>query len=329
VFFNTNQGESIMDGLLTLIDFETTSKFKDEARATEIGMIALDFNFKEVARFETLIRPPTMPSRAAQEVSGISSSMLLGAQPFSSYWPEIAPFLSNRILVAYNANFDMQILANELNAMQLALYPPAICAYRMADRCFPKSMAGDHKLPTLTRYFGIEHDAHEALGDVLATAELLKIMLKKFPHENELIVQAATNLVPISIPEKLAIPVLLRSDVSGQSKIGDQPTDPPYPVQPVRDLNEIKQIAKSVVASNKPYVALTGNPSMGKIKFAEMAKKLGLEYSRNPVGKRVTALLVVGIEEIGQTKIHDANKHGVPIINNYEWIAMCDLSLTS
>lgn len=35
----------------------------------------------------------------------------------------------------------------------------------------------DHKLPTLCEKFGIEHNAHDAMGDVLATVELTRRML--------------------------------------------------------------------------------------------------------------------------------------------------------
>lgn len=35
----------------------------------------------------------------------------------------------------------------------------------------------DHKLPTLCQKFGIEHNAHDALGDVLATVELARRLM--------------------------------------------------------------------------------------------------------------------------------------------------------
>jgi len=312
--------QSTFPGLITLLDFETTGKYAESARATEIGMVAWDDSLNEVARFETLIRPPFNPGKEAQVRSGITEAMLSHANPFHDYWPDIAPFLDGRILVAYNSNYDVQILANELTAMHLEFYPPAVCAYRMAARVFPKSMAGDHKLPSLTQYFGIKHDAHVALGDVLATGELLKLMLHQFPHEVQHFLAAEQRLERIKLPTKTGVKPINRHDVLGKKELenGVQAASALEKLE-VRGIETLTTIAKSLLAGNKLYIALTGNPSQGKALFAEQAKSVGFEYSRNPVGKRVTALLVVGVEETGQTKIFDAQQKGVSIVNDSEW----------
>ncbi len=311
--------KSTLPGLITVIDFETTGRVATAARATEIGMIALDESLNEVARYQTLIRPPIKSDPQAARTSGITDSMLKSALPFADYWPDIVPFLDGRILVAYNTGFDMQILANELAAMSREAYPPAVCAMKMAMRVFPKSMAGDHKLPTLAEHFNLHHDAHEALGDVLVTAELLKIMLAQAPHEYNEFQKAAQQLESVIRSNKPAAQPLLRSDVAKKLPSASMSNRLQTASQEVREVETLKNIAKEMISQGKPYIVLTGTPSTGKENFSKEAVQVGFEYKETAAGKTKVALLVVGVSDSGDTKKISAQKNGVPIVNDAEW----------
>ena len=59
---------------------------------------------------------------------------------------------------------------------------------------------------------------------------------------------------------------------------------------------------------------------MGKEAFASELLKVGFEYAIGPIRKTMTAFLVIGTSEIGQSKINDARQHGIPIFSNADFL---------
>jgi NAD-dependent DNA ligase len=147
-------------------------------------------------------------------------------------------------------------------------------------------------------------------------------MIEHSQVEKEKIVQASKLIQSLKHPEKVAKKPVTRDSIIDPGYLQRSGLTSTPSALEVRSNSELKLLAKSLLSGSKRNIALTGTPSMGKESFAQMALKIGFEYSRNPVGKRYTALLVVGIAETGQTKIHDANQNGVPVVNDSEWIAL-------
>ena len=311
---------SNLDGFITVIDFETTSIVPGEARAVEIGLVALDSKLNVISTFETIINSPIPSNPFAERVSKISNSMKEQARPFNDYWPTIAPFFNDRVLVAHNASYDLQVLANELRAIGEIELPPIVCTLKMAQRVYPTSMAGNHKLESLAAYFKIDFNSHQALDDALATTELLKIMLHEKPTELRVFVEATKSLRAFQSKGIKEIPPVTRMDLVNSDISLAQTKLKATPAQALRSDSELLSIVGKIRSGSKSVVALTGTPSVGKIDFTRMASEIGLSYSRNPVGKTVTALLVVGIDETGQTKLFDAKKYSIPVLSDEEWI---------
>jgi DNA polymerase III epsilon subunit-like protein len=84
---------SPMDGLLTILDFETTSL--ENPFAIEIGMIAVDENLQEISRYESVIKPPIDVSKKILGMTRLTSAQLETAPTFEDLWPDIHKFFRN------------------------------------------------------------------------------------------------------------------------------------------------------------------------------------------------------------------------------------------
>ena len=305
-------------GNLTLIDFEATERDPLLARATEIGLIALDDDLNEVARYSTVIQPPVKMHSKAQEISKISDADIARAHPFEDYWPDIHPFLDERILVAHNAKYDMGVLASEFRAMSLDYQIPALCTYEMSQRTL-KGITKNLQLGTICAHFGIEFNAHQALDDALAAGSILRKMLEMRPSEKELIDYLDNN--------RVSIPAPIGRAMSATPRDLDNPFVPiPIPINVVnvgpRSLSDSEVIAAATRIRNtgRKQVCLTGEPSMGKEVFSSELLQVGFEYAIGPIRKTMTAFLVIGTSEIGQSKINDARQHEIPIFSNADFL---------
>jgi DNA polymerase III epsilon subunit-like protein len=89
-----------MDGTLTILDFETTSL--ENPYAIEIGMIAINKNLEEIARYESVIKPPAEVGKKILGMTRLTSAQVYSAPVFEDLWPDIHPFLSNRIDCPFN-----------------------------------------------------------------------------------------------------------------------------------------------------------------------------------------------------------------------------------
>lgn len=173
--------EQRLPGVVTVIDFETTG-LEREARATEVGVIALGDDLQPVARFATLLCPPIPPGEGALRVSGLTLAQLATAPAFEEVWPLLHPFISGRVLVAHNADFDENILRNELAAMSLWHGRFAtVCTLQGAEGALPG--LASYRLGALVSALGLpEYGAHTALEDCQAALALMTYLYERSPH---------------------------------------------------------------------------------------------------------------------------------------------------
>jgi DNA polymerase III subunit epsilon len=107
----------------------------------------------------------------ATHIHGISAGDVLDAPDFADIGDYLLEMLSGRVLVAHNASFDMRFLHSELQRARYEIpsRPTALCSMKWAGR-----MIGAAKLSHCCEALGISlANAHSALGDAHATAELL------------------------------------------------------------------------------------------------------------------------------------------------------------
>ncbi|OMB88077.1 exonuclease domain-containing protein [Mycolicibacterium conceptionense] len=153
-----------------VIDFETTGVVPERTdRVVEVGIVLTDGTGRIEDEWTTLVNPHR--DLGPTNIHGIVAADVADAPVFAEISDHILAMLVGRIVVAHNASFDMRFLHREL---QLAHYtiterPAALCSMKWAGR-----MMGAAKLAHCCEALGISlAEAHSALGDAYATAELL------------------------------------------------------------------------------------------------------------------------------------------------------------
>jgi DNA polymerase III epsilon subunit family exonuclease len=169
----------------TVVDVETTGLSTDRGdRVCEIGMVRIRGG-AVMETFGTLVDPTVPVSAGAYAVNGISPAMLAGAPLFPDVLPRVAAMLSDAVLVAYNAPFDVGFLNNEfLLAGRPALGNRVVDALALARQLIP----GRPRYPqaSVAALLGISYPVrHRAMEDAMVTAKILMhflSMLKAFGH---------------------------------------------------------------------------------------------------------------------------------------------------
>ena len=157
----------------TAIDFETANY-----RPTSICSVGL-VRVRQgqiVERIHRLVRPTPnyYVRRFTEEIHGIGFEDTCDQPAIPQVWAELARCLEGFPLVAHNKAFDERVLRETLQAYGLP-WPdyPFLCTLQASRRLFPKSQIGDHRLPTVCRYLGIEFSHHhDALADAEGCAQI-------------------------------------------------------------------------------------------------------------------------------------------------------------
>lgn len=160
---------------ILVVDLETTGfASKSTDRIVEIGIVELNGKFEPVAHWSTLVNPKR--DAGPRHIHGIESKWLTNAPSFEEIAHPLLDLLENSIVVAHNANFDVNFLVSEFERAGLTWEPDddsvvdtlALAKWVLGER---QSL----KLPDLCQHFGIANEReHAALSDALATGELLK-----------------------------------------------------------------------------------------------------------------------------------------------------------
>jgi exodeoxyribonuclease-1 len=187
-------------------DFETSSSNKHWGQIIQIGAILTNDNLEELDRYEARCRlsPSIIPEAMALIVNKSSPKMLKGAN-LSHYemirqFVEILKRWGKATYIGYNSiDFDEEFLRNTL--FQTLEYPyltstngnnrgDLLNLARAANLYYPNTLKNSisdkgnavYKLDQMAPLNGIEHsDAHSAIGDVIATLGIAKIITKKAP----------------------------------------------------------------------------------------------------------------------------------------------------
>ena len=178
---------------LTVFDTETTG-IEDNDRIIQLGAIKYDETKKTQTKsdiYKKFFDPgKTEISEGASEAHGLTKEILLNehnARPIGESLKEFnGSFTKNRLLVAYNAKFDIDKINHEIDLYNRSYKSKGIidkkerCValdpYLSLQRIHPY-VGARKKLGLQYRFLfckGIEGHAHDALDDVKATADILK-----------------------------------------------------------------------------------------------------------------------------------------------------------
>jgi len=160
----------------TAIDVETANEQYDSLCA--LGIIVVD-NGVIVDERSYRIRPRALRvSVINQQIHKLTESDLLHAPEISDVWRDIHPLFADRILVAHNASFDMEVLPRSLRGYGIN-FPRAkyLCSLKLAAKAFPGLHS--YQLKDLATHFGIALNHHDAMSDAKACAAITLSSLPK------------------------------------------------------------------------------------------------------------------------------------------------------
>lgn len=160
-----------------VVDVETTGLSPRSDRVVEIALVRVEGG-RVVDEWATLVDPGRDPGPTF--IHHITADMLSGAPSFADIAGEVLFRLDGAVAVAHNARFEEGFIAQEFARVGISTAPlPAVCTQRLARQILA---APNFQLLSCCTVYGIElHDAHTALGDTRATAQLLTRLLTHAP----------------------------------------------------------------------------------------------------------------------------------------------------
>ena len=168
----------VQDPRLVLLDTETTGLREDD-EILEVAAVAGD----GTVLVDTYVKPARKAAwPEAQAVNGISPAMVATAPGWGQVWPGLAEALTGKLLVIYNADYDLRMLAQASAAAGVAHSEPWAgtgCAM-LAGAVFVGDWRDDRqswrwqKLGALAQRLGLPATPHRALGDTLGTLAILR-----------------------------------------------------------------------------------------------------------------------------------------------------------
>ncbi|MBO0900116.1 DEDD exonuclease domain-containing protein [Cellulomonas sp. zg-ZUI22] len=196
-------GTPLRDVTFVVVDLETTGGRATEDAITEIGAVKVRGG-EVLGEFQTLVDPGGPVPPFIQVLTGITTSMLVGAPTIAQVLPSFLEFARGSVLVAHNAPFDVGFLRAAAARLDRP-WPgfPVVDTVRLARRVVLRDEAPNHKLSTLAALFGAQVTPnHRALSDARATVDVLHALLGRLAplgvtHLEDL--ATATDPVPADV----------------------------------------------------------------------------------------------------------------------------------
>ncbi len=182
----THKGESLLtcEASYVAIDLETTGLDSHFDEIIEIAAVCMQ-DGQEIDRFQTLVKPSYEISDFITDLTGITNDMLADAPNIRDVLPQFLTFVGDNVLVAHNANFDINFLYdNAQECLDMPLTNNFLDTMRLS-RWLYRDLP-NHKLQTILDYLNITNEtAHRALSDATCTAISYEHM-KSHVQENQI-----------------------------------------------------------------------------------------------------------------------------------------------
>ena len=160
-----------------VVDVETSGFHPPIAEIVEVAIVHVDVTGQVTGSWDSLLRPEG--GVGATRVHGITREMVERAPRFEDVGLALHGLLADRVVVAHNLAFDAKFLVAGFE--RIGVSSPEIaggaCTLRTSQAVLP---GPSFKLLDCCEVAGIDlTNAHSALGDALATAELLGYFLAR------------------------------------------------------------------------------------------------------------------------------------------------------
>lgn len=158
----------------TVIDVETSGLDPCTSEILEIAAIKVRNNV-EIDRYHSYIRPVGTISPSASEVNGLTWSKLYDKPYLEEIQQHFFNFIGDDILVGHNIGFDIRFIQTRCEKY---LQNKCFDTLKWSRLAFP--YAPDYKLDTLRHALNLHGDSHTALGDCIATHQLLQCIANSY-----------------------------------------------------------------------------------------------------------------------------------------------------
>ncbi len=162
-----------------VVDIETTGISSEQSEIIEIGAIRVK-NHEIIETFNVLIKASApLPSFIVQ-LTGIDDALLEkeGIDATTAF-SQFLLFVEDAIIVGHNVNFDINFLYDHiLDRLGVVLCNDYIDTLRLSRKYLGRRIS-NHKLGTLTSYFGFTYDgAHRGLADCHFTYQVYNALME-------------------------------------------------------------------------------------------------------------------------------------------------------
>jgi DNA polymerase-3 subunit epsilon len=165
--------------LYCIVDIETTGGNATSARIIEIAIVKFD-GIDVVSTYSTLINPRSKVPPFISKLTGISDKMLIDKSFFEDVADDILEFTEDCCFVSHPIKMDYEFVQKEFSRIGLSFERETLCTMQLTKKFF--SNLDHYSLKSLCEKFDIKnHYPHRALGDAMATTELLKYIIKINP----------------------------------------------------------------------------------------------------------------------------------------------------
>ncbi|MGN8245358.1 DEDD exonuclease domain-containing protein [Cellulomonas soli] len=173
-------GTPLHEVTFVVVDLETTGGTPADCEITEIGAVKVRGG-QVLGEFQTLIDIGGPVPPYIQVLTGITTSMLVGAPRLAEVLPSFLEFAGDAVLVAHNARFDIGFL--KVAAARTGHPWPGnrvVDTVPLARRAVLRDEVPNHKLSTLAALFhATVTPDHRALSDARATVDVLHALLAR------------------------------------------------------------------------------------------------------------------------------------------------------
>ncbi len=166
-----------------VFDLESTGGNPKTDRIIEIGLVKIK-NLKIVDKKNYLINPEREIPDFIQKLTNIKPEDVINSHKIEDVIDDIVSFIGDSILVAHNTAFDIPFLNSVLEKLEKPqLKNKALCTNLMTKYMIPNLMSTN--LQYMSQVFNLgQTNAHRALDDAMASAELLLRYLDVFINKN-------------------------------------------------------------------------------------------------------------------------------------------------
>ena len=164
--------------VFTAFDTETTGITPTNSRIMEIGAVRFTKD-GILSKWTHLFDPDQILSPFIIGLTHITQEMVDAEDPISMHLPSFIDFIKDTILVAHNAQFDLNFLNAECELCHIPVTKNhAVDTLQLSRIIFPETES--HKLDFLADYFGIDKgSSHRAFDDAVTCMELFKKCMER------------------------------------------------------------------------------------------------------------------------------------------------------